>query len=912
MKAQDSGATAADSLGRARFQPLLVLVLILLALLITGVLVFNSLRVEVKKSVEEDLSSIATLKAQQIEEWIDDRHSDAQSVGIDSYFSREVQQWVESGQPGEPELMRRQLEAFVAAHHFSGVVLFNRQGEQLLQAGTLPDEMAHMRSNALRTISSGKVEFVDLHRHPHESHQLNVGVISPLQVDGQIVGAIYFVEAASRYLFPLLQQWPVNSATAELQLVRQEGNRILYLSPLRERTDTPLSFSLPLNTSGLAAALALRGGAGILLHGHDYRGQSVLSYAAPIKGTAWMLVAKIDEDEAYQLLDRLQMAAVLVAFLLTGATGAWFRQWRRRQIQASRADKMAIRLASDARLAESEKRFRIVFEQTALAIARNSLSGEFLEVNEAWCAIFGYTRAQARMQSWQSLTHPDDLAQSDAMLQQLLDGEIGHIKMRKRYLRRDGQIVWGSIESSLVRDAQGSPEYLITAVQDVTERKLLEEQLESNLVLLKMAMDGAQEALWEWNPAAEEGKFSPEYYGMLGYLPDEFPANQHEWLSRIHPDEREMVRHKIHDKLTASQDLFLAEYRVLTKDGRYRWVQGRGKCTSFDANGNPIHMVGINIDINERKKMELQVNFLAYHDKLTGLPNRALLFDRFSQALYAAKRDKMHVALLFADLDGFKQVNDEYGHEAGDAVLIMAAQRLLACVRAVDTVVRFGGDEFAVIIGNLDGAEQAARVADKIVQAFSSEMVLEDGVVCHVGMSIGISLYPENGNNMDGLLTAADQAMYDSKRGGKNTYTFFGGEMVADDEWVRIDESLLLGIDVIDDQHRNLARLMNKLNSAWRHGQSQQELVALFDNLIAETAEHFETEGHLMAQCAYQDLRSHEKEHALLLDEAMRLRQHLSEGGELLAMQTIKDWLVNHIAYADKPMARFMLNQGLN
>jgi diguanylate cyclase (GGDEF)-like protein/hemerythrin-like metal-binding protein len=323
-------------------------------------------------------------------------------------------------------------------------------------------------------------------------------------------------------------------------------------------------------------------------------------------------------------------------------------------------------------------------------------------------------------------------------------------------------------------------------------------------------------------------------------------------------------------------------------------------------------MVGINMDINERKQMELQVNFLAYHDKLTGLPNRALLFDRFSLALSQARRDKMHVGLLFADLDGFKQVNDQFGHEAGDAVLKMSAQRLLACVRAVDTVVRFGGDEFAVILGNLDDAQQAARVAEKIVQAFTVDMVLAEGIACSVGVSVGISLFPENGTTMDGLLTAADQAMYDSKHRGKNTYSFFSSDFVLEeDQWIRIDELKMTGIAEIDEEHRNLARLINKLNSAWRHGQSLPALTSLFDNLVTATALHFETEGHFMAQYGYVEQRQHESMHAQLLDEAMRLRARLLEGGELLALQTIKDWLLGHVSHADQQLAAYLLSKGV-
>lgn len=900
---------------KAKLQPRLVLGMLVLVLLATGVWGFSRLHDAVKQSVEDDLASIATLKSQQINEWIDDRYSDAQSLGVDSYFSQGVQRWIDAGQPDDVQRVQlhRQLEAFVAAHHFSSIVLFDRQGNPLLQAGAVIQDVAHMRANSLEAMTADHIKFVDLHHHSGDTLAPAVGFVSPVRAEGHVVGAIYFVEEAARYLYPLLQKWPDGSTTAELQLLRQEGDRVLYLSPLRQRSDPPMTFSLPMSTPELAAATALRGAAGLLPHGHDYRGAAVLSFSVSIQGTPWVLLTKMDEAEAYELLEHLQWLAIFVGVSLLGAVAAWFTQWQRRQRLAFQSEELSVKLAAENQLLESEKRFHVVFEQAALAIVRNALSGEFIEVNAAWCVMFGYSREEALRQSWQTLTHPDDRAESAEKVRQLLTGEVEHVKLQKRYLHRDGRLIWGSVEVSLVRDAQGEAEYFITAIQDVTERKQLEEKLENNLSLLKMALDGAQEALWEWELTTGETTFSPEYYTMLGYLPDEFPANQQEWQARIHADDRDKVAVAIREGLARKQNLFILEYRMRTKDGRYRWLQARAQCVSFDTEGKPLRMVGINMDIHERKQMELQVSFLAYHDKLTGLPNRALFFDRFSQALSSARRDQRHVALLFADLDGFKPVNDEYGHEAGDAVLKMAAQRLLACVREVDTVVRFGGDEFAIVLGGLEGAVQAERVAQMVVQAFNVEMMLGDGVACRVGVSVGISLFPENGNTMDGLLTAADQAMYASKHRGKNTYSFFGEQTaIAEEQWIRIDENSLTGVSEIDEEHRNLARLMNKLNSAWRHGQPAAELVSLFDNLVTATAMHFETEGRLMAQFGYQEQRQHEKQHALLLDEAMRLRDLLRAGNELIALQTLKDWLLSHIVYSDKPMAGFLIEHGIH
>ncbi|BBE50977.1 Cyclic di-GMP phosphodiesterase Gmr [Ferriphaselus amnicola] len=438
-------------------------------------------------------------------------------------------------------------------------------------------------------------------------------------------------------------------------------------------------------------------------------------------------------------------------------------------------------------------------------------------------------------------------------------------------------------------------------------------QFNSNLATLNMALDAAQESVWEWNLQTGEAKFSPQYYTLLGYLPDEFPANQQEWQSHMHPDDRAVVLQQIQRDIEQQREIHVVEFRMRTKDGRYRWMQGRGKCVECGADGHPIRMLGVNLDINDHKQMELQVSYLAYHDKLTGLANRSLFLDRLSQSLSQAKRSNTQVAVLFADLDGFKLVNDKHGHEIGDEVLKIAAQRFLACLRETDTVSRFGGDEFAIFLGGLTSQRQASIVAAKIIDAFSIPMSPPGGAICEVGVSIGISMFPENGTSLDSLLMASDQAMYDSKRHGKNSYTLFsnpeGGEVK---EWITFTDTHLIGISKIDEEHRGLVNILNQLSNSWRNGDSHDEIISIFNQLLAETTKHFTTEELLMRKYEYPEHEQHELEHARLLDEAVRLRNRLSDGGELLALQTIKDWLFNHIAYEDKRMAEHLKANGVH
>lgn len=162
---------------------------------------------------------------------------------------------------------------------------------------------------------------------------------------------------------------------------------------------------------------------------------------------------------------------------------------------------------------------------------------------------------------------------------------------------------------------------------------------------------------------------------------------------------------------------------------------------------------------------------MASHDELTGLPTLRLGKDRLSGAITLARRNKLHTALLFLDLDGFKNINDSFGHKAGDQVLIEVAERLALSVREMDSIARIGGDEFIVVLTQIKMQEDAVKIAEKIIKTLTQPIVF-DGQNMNIGTSIGISIYPEHGETAEELIKQADGAMYAVKRGGKNNYAF--------------------------------------------------------------------------------------------------------------------------------------------
>lgn len=192
----------------------------------------------------------------------------------------------------------------------------------------------------------------------------------------------------------------------------------------------------------------------------------------------------------------------------------------------------------------------------------------------------------------------------------------------------------------------------------------------------------------------------------------------------------------------------------------------------YDAAGKLAGAVIVFHDARQSGSVTQKMSYLAQHDYLTGLPNRVLMQERLTQAIGMAKRHQKHIAVLFLDLDDFKQINDSYGHAVGDQLLQSVAEQILTCVRSTDTVSRQGGDEFIILLSEVEAREDAAHIANKLLAELSTPRTI-GGHVINITPSIGISIYPENGDDADSLLLHADMAMYSSKKSGRNTFQFY-------------------------------------------------------------------------------------------------------------------------------------------
>jgi diguanylate cyclase (GGDEF)-like protein/PAS domain S-box-containing protein len=326
-----------------------------------------------------------------------------------------------------------------------------------------------------------------------------------------------------------------------------------------------------------------------------------------------------------------------------------------------------------------------------------------------------------------------------------------------RLVRKDCSRFWCRLQARAL-DPENPRDSAIFTFTDADSRVAAENALRDSEEKLRLAVDAAGIVYWEWDRES----------GMIASEGQTFAWAQ--YRDRVHPEDRERYLAAV-DAAWKSDAAFSQEYRLLDREGRVRWVSARGK--AMRASGGTVkRMIGVMQDVSDRRQQEEMVRFLAYHDALTGLPNRRLLDDRLKQALYRAQRREASVGVLLIDLDDFKQVNDSAGHRAGDAVLREVAMRLGACVRKADTLSRHGGDEFVVMMADLSGDSDCQVVAEKILRALAAEFRI-DARSYSLGASIGIAVFPEDGADPDALLRNADAAMYRAKQLGRNHYRFF-------------------------------------------------------------------------------------------------------------------------------------------
>ncbi len=429
-----------------------------------------------------------------------------------------------------------------------------------------------------------------------------------------------------------------------------------------------------------------------------------------------------------------------------------------------------------------EALFRAMGEALPLGIFVTDRHDDCVYTNAVYRGIVGQDFGGAQGSDWLNAVHPDDRPRAMAAWTKAAEGAAPD-PLEVRLVLAEGRILWARLHAAAMADAQGGGGRVLT-VEDITARKaadltacMAEEALFAEKERAQVTLNSIGDAVLTTDVDGTVTYLNLVAETMTGWARDEALGQPlAEVFHILDGISRETARNPALLAMSEDRIVGLAAGCVL--------LRRDGVETSIEDSAAPIHnregrVTGAVIvfhDVSESRAMAARMERLAHHDFLTGLPNRALLNERLTQAIGMARRRGKQVALLFLDLDYFKYINDSLGHAIGDLVLQVVAERLAACVRTTDTVCRRGGDEFVILLSEIEQIEDATRVADKLLQVFSQPQCI-GGHALHVTLSIGISVYPDDGGCAETVLRNADTAMYCAKARGRNNYQFFRAEM---------------------------------------------------------------------------------------------------------------------------------------
>lgn len=547
------------------------------------------------------------------------------------------------------------------------------------------------------------------------------------------------------------------------------------------------------------------------IEGHEGYGVSVSSRGieelTAVKGIAvagWYLGLVIHTQEAFAPIRIMQQRLLVVTLALTLLTGAmvwWLMSWMlRRQFSPMLAAERALTTLSDSghpnpslpvtsqdeigelisgfnrllkTLGQREALLKQILDTSSVAIFLVDLDGRIAQANQRMAEMFNCPLATLQGSDYTALLHPTEHESVHKNMLDILDGSVESIEVDRIYYRSDNTEFWGHMSGKRFYDAEGEEHGLIGVITDITERKQFEEKLHLNASVFTHAQEGI--VLTDVDGLIID--VNSAFTRITGYSREDVVGRN---ARLLHSGRHDSAFYNAMWRDLLDKGLWSGEIWNRRKSGEI-YPEMLTISALRDAQGITRRYMAMFSDITQRKQMEEQVHQLAFYDALTGLPNRRLLEDRLKQVMVSSKRSGLYGALMFLDLDNFKPLNDAQGHAVGDLLLVEVASRLSACLREADTVARFGGDEFVVMLGELtrdevSSTEQALYVAEKIRASVAAPYYLavmregqEETIVEHrCSVSIGMVMFINHSASLAEILKWADMAMYQAKDAGRN------------------------------------------------------------------------------------------------------------------------------------------------
>lgn len=550
------------------------------------------------KNWNETLESVADLKRDDIIRWRQERIGDALSISRSPLFLEKVETLLKNNINYNEtiNIIRTRLLLFLEPFGFSNIYLLDNKGKTVISVkensyGTLNKSTLEL---FYKSLGLGKVLFSDIYSCPVH-HTAHIDLVAPLIIQRdhkqEILGALVFIIDPEKFLFPLIQNWPTASPTAETLLVRQEGDRVLYLNTLRHRKDPPLTITLSLDSPQLPAARAIKGEAGIM-EGSDYRGVPVLAVSKTIPGTSWYMVAKVDQDEVFAGLRRegkLIAAGVFTLVLLVGMSMGWALT-----AQKKGHYKELFRLENERQALLAHFEYLVKYANDIILLMDENL--KIIEVNDRACEAYGYSREEMLNLHAADLRDPGTLAEMPEMLRRL-EQENGLI-YETAQRRKDGTVFPVEVSNRII--AEPGRKYYQAFIRDISERKRAEESLLNEKALSDTIINSLPGVFYCFDDQGRFRRWNRNFEHVTGYTGEEFAKLSP--LDLFEGEARTIIDQAIREVFDQGQNTVEADLRL--HDGRKVPYFFTGR--RIDLGGVPC-VIGMGVDFSDRKQAEAEI-----------------------------------------------------------------------------------------------------------------------------------------------------------------------------------------------------------------------------------------------------------------------------------------------------------------
>lgn len=558
-----------------------------------------------REQTENKLSSIAELKVDEIWRWRMERLGDGATLCGNAVFNGLARRYLSNpGDDGARLLLGSWLEKYLHSYDYDSILLLDARGIAVLSvAGKRSMGItAHDPKFLEEARRAARPVMLDFHRETPDT-PIHLSVIAPLVEslgESPVFGFVLMVINPDEYLYPMILRWPVESRTAETLLVRRDGDSVQFVNELRFRKNSALNLRFPLSNRLLPAAAVVRGVRGIF-EGIDYKGVPVFAALRAIPDSPWFLVARMDKEEVYApVRERFWYIVSIMLVLIAGAgAGSWII-WRRRDDQY-----MKERMRAAGALRESEEKFRNIFESSTIGKSITAPDGRLLQVNRAFADMLGYSIEEMQKIDFVRLTHPDDLAESRECVRLLLAGERDQYRMEKRYLHKDGSVVWTDVSTMLHRNAAGAPEYFITSINNITTRKLAEEKIREKDIEFRKLSDNLPDMVFQFTRKPDGSYYVPissqGISNIFGCQPEDVADSFDPIVRVLHPEDAGRVISDIEHSAVYFTP-FTCEFRVLVPGRPVQWILSRSTPEKLD--DGSITWYGFCANITDRRQAE--------------------------------------------------------------------------------------------------------------------------------------------------------------------------------------------------------------------------------------------------------------------------------------------------------------------